>query len=585
MSFLTGTNIIAPVIPGATGDSFATHIDIYGQGGYLAVSGINERDYINIDRRSPGMIVYTRNDGKFWSLKTGLSSWVELPLNGFYPRIVSQNIFYTIDDQDLLSGIKSFKNYNDTKFYGNIVSDSGLFYNFSAQGGNITFYSNPYSKQSGKFKDSKIITGTGIDAKGRRPKPEKSGLFNEKENPDDPFGESGILWRIRITPSGIKRDSKDISGKEDISEDNDGDGVEDQDPGDFPVIDSVRSGEEDEDEQFEEETNDAKKGPEDDENNQQKEDGVALDPDGDGGNKPPGEKGGTTRGSGPRTGGGAVAGGDGGGGIVPMIFSSNAPILKMKDHYAKKIRNISVVGKGSTWPTGLNLTWGPNPIYLFPGEEYIASLQILKGTGIFTGNSGIINNNLREFRTSGFYNITSTLKWDLSWNGRIAGYRPDYDVDPWFGSGSTFAYPVSIRYWGTSNKETLTKNEITGLLSGEYAFDPRQIQSSTKTFHPTGEYIYFAWPADSGFNNIDFFKKYAFYKNNKQLNIPDIVLDGYRFIVDKRDVYFEQTLVTGVKNSVNYLEDYYLFRNRWILNGSSPIEVKVKRKDEAILGL
>lgn len=57
MAKLTGTVITSPIVPGLSDDTYATHHDIYGKGGYRAVQTIEERDAISYERRSLGMEV------------------------------------------------------------------------------------------------------------------------------------------------------------------------------------------------------------------------------------------------------------------------------------------------------------------------------------------------------------------------------------------------------------------------------------------------------------------------------------------------------------------------------------------------
>lgn len=57
MAKLTGTVITSPIVPGLSNDTYATHHDIYGKGGYRAVQTIEERDSISYERRSLGMEV------------------------------------------------------------------------------------------------------------------------------------------------------------------------------------------------------------------------------------------------------------------------------------------------------------------------------------------------------------------------------------------------------------------------------------------------------------------------------------------------------------------------------------------------
>lgn len=68
MSNLPGTNVIAAIVPFNAADSYATHDEKYGKGGYRAVSDKAERNSIKPDRRSLGMAVRTINDNVLWIL-------------------------------------------------------------------------------------------------------------------------------------------------------------------------------------------------------------------------------------------------------------------------------------------------------------------------------------------------------------------------------------------------------------------------------------------------------------------------------------------------------------------------------------
>ena len=46
----SGTKVVANIIPTSTNDLYPTHIDIFGRGGYKAVTSIAERDAIKISR-------------------------------------------------------------------------------------------------------------------------------------------------------------------------------------------------------------------------------------------------------------------------------------------------------------------------------------------------------------------------------------------------------------------------------------------------------------------------------------------------------------------------------------------------------
>lgn len=54
---LVGTNLNAPIVPNYDSDTYATHSDTYGIGGYRAVNTIEDRDAITFERRSIGMEV------------------------------------------------------------------------------------------------------------------------------------------------------------------------------------------------------------------------------------------------------------------------------------------------------------------------------------------------------------------------------------------------------------------------------------------------------------------------------------------------------------------------------------------------
>lgn len=74
MSKIPGTNIAATIVPFDSEDTYATHIDTYGQGGWRAVVDIAERDAIPQDRRKIGMAVYVQETDSIYILKEGTSN-------------------------------------------------------------------------------------------------------------------------------------------------------------------------------------------------------------------------------------------------------------------------------------------------------------------------------------------------------------------------------------------------------------------------------------------------------------------------------------------------------------------------------
>ena len=66
------------VAPTDTTDTFATHMDIYGEGGYMTVADQTEREAITTERRKQGMAVYQNDTNVLYVLKDGVtnSDWV-----------------------------------------------------------------------------------------------------------------------------------------------------------------------------------------------------------------------------------------------------------------------------------------------------------------------------------------------------------------------------------------------------------------------------------------------------------------------------------------------------------------------------
>lgn len=82
MTGINGTNIGAPIVPGAEADQFPTHIDKYGSGGYRAVANVDERDAIPMARRRAGMVVFVIETQQSWVLSANLTTWLEQVLDG-----------------------------------------------------------------------------------------------------------------------------------------------------------------------------------------------------------------------------------------------------------------------------------------------------------------------------------------------------------------------------------------------------------------------------------------------------------------------------------------------------------------------
>lgn len=82
MAILRGTNIGAPIVPGADTDEFPTHIDTYGCGGYRSVISQAELNTIPLPRRRPGMVVLVLESQQPWILGNDLATWREHIIDG-----------------------------------------------------------------------------------------------------------------------------------------------------------------------------------------------------------------------------------------------------------------------------------------------------------------------------------------------------------------------------------------------------------------------------------------------------------------------------------------------------------------------
>ena len=70
MSLIPGTILAAKVSPGDTAASFATHEDIYGQGGLRSLSAVKDINYIPLARQKEGMIIYAQDTSTYYTLSS-----------------------------------------------------------------------------------------------------------------------------------------------------------------------------------------------------------------------------------------------------------------------------------------------------------------------------------------------------------------------------------------------------------------------------------------------------------------------------------------------------------------------------------
>jgi hypothetical protein len=70
MAEVIGTNVIAPIVPLDSADTYPTHLPTYQLGGWRSVSTLAERDSIPLDRREVGMAVFVVAEDKEYVLDT-----------------------------------------------------------------------------------------------------------------------------------------------------------------------------------------------------------------------------------------------------------------------------------------------------------------------------------------------------------------------------------------------------------------------------------------------------------------------------------------------------------------------------------
>lgn len=89
--------VTAKIAPSSTSDTYATHTEEYGQGGYRTVASTVERDAISADRRKTGMIVYVEGDQEY-RLESDLLTWTPMPAPPSTADIMLKSVYDVNDD-------------------------------------------------------------------------------------------------------------------------------------------------------------------------------------------------------------------------------------------------------------------------------------------------------------------------------------------------------------------------------------------------------------------------------------------------------------------------------------------------------
>ena len=79
---LHGTLVADKIVPTDSQDTFPTHDEEYGFGGFRTVLNIPQRDLISMDRRKEGMLVFCLSDRSLYQLIGGIQNTNWIKFNG-----------------------------------------------------------------------------------------------------------------------------------------------------------------------------------------------------------------------------------------------------------------------------------------------------------------------------------------------------------------------------------------------------------------------------------------------------------------------------------------------------------------------
>lgn len=106
---LPGTLIASVIVPTDSLDEHATHDEKWGKGGFRSVDTLGERDAITLPRRREGMLVWVKDEDRFYHLKGSVdnSSWVHTPIGGAGDVVIpfQQALAVVSDGQTAFPGV------------------------------------------------------------------------------------------------------------------------------------------------------------------------------------------------------------------------------------------------------------------------------------------------------------------------------------------------------------------------------------------------------------------------------------------------------------------------------------------------
>lgn len=105
---IAGTiQLTGQIAPTDVTDTYALTDPLFSIDGLRSVADHTERDVISTARRREGMLVYTRNDSKYWKLASDLTSWTQFSIATNTDDIAALNPVTVVNDTDFLHVLQS----------------------------------------------------------------------------------------------------------------------------------------------------------------------------------------------------------------------------------------------------------------------------------------------------------------------------------------------------------------------------------------------------------------------------------------------------------------------------------------------
>ena len=108
---LYGTLVADKIVPTDSQDTFPTHDEEYGFGGFRTVLNIPQRDLISMDRRKEGMLVFCLSDRSLYQLIGGIQNTNWIKFNGGIDYAQLKSIEEPLLNNDELMNFREGKPY------------------------------------------------------------------------------------------------------------------------------------------------------------------------------------------------------------------------------------------------------------------------------------------------------------------------------------------------------------------------------------------------------------------------------------------------------------------------------------------